>query len=70
MSLSVGSAKLNRALKNLLVHWEGTKDVWNDHVRREFEEKHVQELESQVRATMGGMSRLAQVVQNVRQDCT
>ena len=34
------------------------------------EESHVQELESQVRAAVGGMSRLAQVVQNVRQDCT
>ena len=39
VSLSTGRMKLYSSMKTLRVHWDQVRDVWNDAVSREFEEK-------------------------------
>lgn len=70
MSVSAGSAKLNRALKALLLRWEETKSAWHDQVGREFEEKHLTELRDQSLTTLREMDKLGQVLQKARQECS
>lgn len=70
MASSSGSNKLHYAMKSLLEHWEETGTQWRDQVRQEFEEEHVEPLESQVTNTMRAMSKLADVLSKVRRDCS
>ncbi len=69
MDLSSGSAKLQFALKTLRQRWQETKTQWNDTVRQDFEENHLNPLEIQVSAALGEMSRLNQVLQKAQQEC-
>ena len=52
--MSAGSARLDGALKTLRLHWEETKESWNDKVRQDFETAHMFPLESRTSAASGG----------------
>jgi hypothetical protein len=69
VSLTAGYLELNSALKDLRVRWEDTKVVWNDAVRRDFEENHWQPLEGCVVSTLRAIDRLAPVLIKLRQEC-
>jgi hypothetical protein len=69
MSGTAGSNRLNHAIKTLRVHWDETEAHWRDAVRREFEEHHVEPLESQVETTLRAMQRLGEVLARLRRDC-
>src|SRR5439155_2270635 len=60
MSLSVGSSKLNDALKELRARWEDTRARWQDEVAQDFEDHYWQPLEIQVQATLRGLDQLTQ----------
>jgi len=67
-NLAAGTAKLEHALKTLRVHWDATKDDWSDQVRQNFEEKHLEPLETRVRSTIRGMDQLAAVLSQMIRD--
>jgi hypothetical protein len=57
-------------MKTLREKWDETEAHWRDQVRVEFEEHHLEPLESQVEGTLRAMSRLADVLAQVRRDCS
>ncbi len=67
--MSAGSARLDGALKTLNLHWEETKESWNDKVRQDFEMNHMLPLESRASAASRGMDKLSEVLKKVRHDC-
>jgi uncharacterized protein YukE len=70
MSLSVGSSKLNDALKELRARWEDTCARWQDEVAQDFEDHYWQPLEIQVQATLRGLDQLAQELARAHQECS
>jgi hypothetical protein len=54
--------QLNSALLVLRQRWEHTKTLWNDSVRRGFEDDYWTPLEKQTQATQREMEKLAQVI--------
>ncbi len=70
MDITSDRARLYNLFKDLRVRWEQVQDQWNDPVRRDFEENHWVELETRVHAALQAMERLAQVLVQVRHDCT
>lgn len=69
MSLSTGSGKLNRSVKDLRLRWEEAKAHWSDPVSQAFEENHCIPLEEQMRATLRAMDRLARIIDQARLEC-
>ncbi len=70
MDISSDRARLNNLLRDLRVRWDQVQDHWNDPVRRDFERTHWLELEARVQAAMQAMDHLAQVMVQLRQDCS
>lgn len=69
MDLSLGAGKLQRAWKNLMVHWDDTKSRWNDPVGAAFEENYLLPLEEDVNAVRKEMDRLAAVLSQAYHEC-
>lgn len=69
MSVTTGTMDLTTALKDLRVRWDQATLVWNDAVRREFEEQFWEPLVERTVATLRAMDRLAPVLMKLRQDC-
>jgi hypothetical protein len=69
MSLNAGWVELNDALKNLRALFEETREVWDDGVARDFEEKFWQPLDSQAKAALQAIDRLAPVLARARREC-
>ncbi len=67
--MSTGMSALQYALKTLRAHWDEAKLSWQDQVSRDFEERHLGPMETQVEAAMRGMGKLAEVMVKVRRDC-
>ncbi len=70
MSVSVGQAKLQRALKDLHAAWGRVRPSWRDEVARSFEGEVVAELDHRVRGALGGMQQMQEVLQRARRDCS
>jgi hypothetical protein len=70
MDITTDRAKLHNQLKALAVHWEDLKGIWDDSVRREFEENHWEALEAHVQAALRAMDQLSTVMVQVRHDCS
>lgn len=69
MSVTTGTMDLTAALKDLRIRWEQATLVWNDPVRREFEEQFWDPLVERTVAALRAMDRLAPVLMKLRQDC-
>jgi hypothetical protein len=65
-----GSGRLQQAARALREHWRITEATWGDAVRRRFEERHLAPLEPAVDAAVIGMQKLADVLDQVRRDCS
>jgi hypothetical protein len=65
-----GSGRLQQAARALRDRWLITEATWSDVVRRRFEERHLAPLEPAVDAAVIGMQRLADVLDQVRRDCS
>lgn len=70
MDISADRAKLHKRLKDLAARWEEVKSLWDDSVRREFEEGHWQSQEALVMTALRAMDQLAAVMVQVRHDCS
>ena len=67
--LVTGSAKLSEALKNLTLHWEETKEQWQDAASRRFEEEQLVPIEPKVHLTLDAVARLADVLDLRQREC-
>ena len=61
-NLSTTITQLDTAFQTLRQRWEHTKALWNDSVRRGFEDDYWTPLEKQTQTTQREMERLAQVI--------
>ncbi len=70
MDISTDRAKMHNQLKTLAVRWADLKGIWDDSIRREFEEQHWEALEARVQAALRAMDQLSTVMVQVRHDCS
>ncbi|MGD0461055.1 MAG: hypothetical protein ABSB74_01070 [Tepidisphaeraceae bacterium] len=69
MGMHEGRARLNKSVKELMMHWNETKSQWNDGTSRAFESKFLTPLEQDAKTAVGAMDHMAQILQKVRSDC-
>jgi len=69
MGVHEGRAQLNKAMKELLARWNETRSSWDDPRSREFEEKYVNLLATDLKTTLTAMDHLAILMQQVQRDC-
>jgi hypothetical protein len=66
-------AGINHLKQNIRVlrdHWLITEATWTDSVRDRFEERYLAPLESAVDSAVNGMEMIAEVLDQVRRDCS
>jgi hypothetical protein len=68
--LTSAAAKMTLATKTLRTQWEQTRSQWNDGTSDAFEKNHVQQFEPQVAATLAAASRVAEMLERARQECS
>ncbi len=69
MGVYEGRGTLGKALKELLARWAETRVSWDDAVSRQFEEKYLRPLESDLKSALGALDHMATVLQQVQRDC-
>lgn len=70
MSLTTPKAQLTKATKILLLKWEYANEHWDDPVSKAIEKKHLDPLHNSVRAAIGAMDTMGEVLQHAKQDCS
>jgi hypothetical protein len=70
MSLTSAAVDLNNALKTVTLAWDEARAVWNDPVSRDFEANQWVPLDSNTRAVIGAMDRLAPILARALRDCS
>ncbi|MBI4670492.1 MAG: hypothetical protein HY741_02330 [Chloroflexi bacterium] len=65
-SLNSSVNEMQEALKRLLQQWEAARQVWADSVSRDFQEHHLEPLDTQTRAAQREMEKVAQVIAQAR----
>lgn len=68
MSLS-GRHHLTVLTKDLLRHWEETRQVWQDRKAEDFERNYLKELEPSVRRAVDAMEKFEAIFAKMRRDC-
>lgn len=67
--LTTGSAKIASAYKTLQLHWEDTKEHWQDSTQRRFDENYLEPLGPQIAAALEAIARLTEVLARAERDC-
>jgi hypothetical protein len=65
-----GSTRVSQSIRVLRDHWLITEATWHDSVRRRFEDRYLAPLETAVDSAANGMKKLADVIEQVRRDCS
>jgi hypothetical protein len=65
-----GSTRLNQTIRALKDQWLVTEATWGDSVRRRFEDRYLAPLEPAVDSAINGMLKIAEVLDQVRRDCS
>ena len=65
-----GSTRLKQTVRALKDQWLVTEESWGDSVRRRFEERYLAPLEPAVDSAINGMQKIAEVLDQVRRDCS
>jgi len=60
---------LTRAAKDLLAHWQSTKETWRDETSRQFEKKYLTPLEADLKTATQAMERIGAMIDRIRYDC-
>jgi hypothetical protein len=69
MSVADGRNTLARASKDLFNRWGELQAVWSDAQSQEFEKTYLQQIEQDVRAALGALDHMNQVLQTLEHDC-
>ena len=70
MGVYEGRGQLGKGIKLLLRRWEEAKSEWDDSVSKNFEKTYLLPMELDLRNAVGAMDHMAQVLAQVRRDCT
>ncbi|MFO0874257.1 MAG: hypothetical protein U0575_09835 [Phycisphaerales bacterium] len=62
-------AKLLGAMKELVVRWNRTRDVWDDAAAEHIERTVIGPLDPRVRATVTAMEKMGQILMKVKKEC-
>jgi hypothetical protein len=65
-----GSTRLHQTIRALKEQWLVTEATWGDSVRQRFEERYLAPLEPAVDSAMNGLHKIAEVLDQVRRDCS
>jgi hypothetical protein len=65
-----GSTRLHQTIRVLKDQWLLTEATWGDRVRQRFEERHLAPLEPAVDSAINGLQKIAEVLDEVRRDCS
>jgi hypothetical protein len=65
-----GSTRLNQTVRALKDQWLVTEETWGDSVRQRFEDRYLAPLEPAVDSAINGMAKIAEVLDQVRRDCS
>jgi hypothetical protein len=69
MSLSAARGKLHEANQVAQIHWNDTRDGWNDQAGRQFEADYWAPVAPAVESALRALDRLAIVVTQMRHEC-
>lgn len=69
MSLDTGRYQLFSAFTALRERWDDLQSRWDDGVRREFAEDFWAGLEARTQAALSAIDRLAQTLNQAKQEC-
>jgi hypothetical protein len=69
MGLYEGRGSLSKALKQLENQWAEAKASWDDPRSREFEERFIAPLHSDIRTAVSAMDQMAGLLSRIRQEC-
>lgn len=64
------AAKLNKAMRELLFHWNEATAAWNDPNSKRFEENCIVPLQAEVRNAGTAMSEMAALLDQIRRECS
>ena len=70
MSIRESQGNLNRALEELLLHWDRTRDYWRDDRARRFEARVLEPLRGRVLAATSVMERMSGSLHQARRECS
>jgi hypothetical protein len=65
-----GSNRLGQCFRMLRDQWLATEATWSDVVRQRFEERYLAPIESAVDSATHGIAAMAEVLEQVRRDCS
>ena len=65
-----GSTRLNQTVRAVKDQWLVTGETWGDSVRQRFEDRYLAPLEPAVDSAINGMMKIAEVLDQVRRDCS
>jgi len=65
-----GSTRLHQTIRIIQDQWLLTESTWSDSVRQRFEERYLAPLDSAVGSAINGMQKVAEVLDQVRRDCS
>jgi hypothetical protein len=66
----MGSNRLKQTIRVLKDQWLITEATWSDVVRRRFEDRYLGPLDPAVDAAVTGTQKMAEVLDQVRRDCS
>jgi hypothetical protein len=66
----MGSNRLKQTIRVLKDQWLITEATWSDVVRGRFEDRYLGPLDPAVDAAVTGMQKMAEVLDQVRRDCS
>ncbi len=69
MSLNVGRARLQQAMKQLELRWEKVKQEWDDPKSRELEEQDLNPIEPIIRGAVSAMDHINEMLIRARREC-
>jgi hypothetical protein len=70
MRVLAGSTRVTQSMKALRDQWLLAESTWSDLPRRRFEERYLAPLDPAVDAAVNGLQKLAEVLDQVRRDCS
>jgi hypothetical protein len=70
MSMTTAKAQLTKATKLLMLKWENANEHWDDPISTAIEKKHLDPLRDSVRAAIGAMDTMGEIIQHAKQDCS
>lgn len=65
-----GAHRLAQCFRLLRDEWLATEATWGDSVRQSFEERYLKPIESAVDSAVLGIQSMAEVLEQVRRDCS